>query len=250
MVSTPHGPLANDRLTTSVFIEKLCNLGLDLIGRNRSNITLSCIVVTNFVFSEGSTAVHIDCVVEWNPFVELNIVLLDRRPVLPPAQLTVFIPIKVLEAPDEILLGDGCVREVTLDHHVILSHPLVVGHDSIVKDSLLDIAFALGMVPEPSNRFIVSIVPVMFVIIDDAISVPVTQCEIMVDEGLEAHVIVDNVVQAVQLGRGKLQVFPRVARIADLSFSVICGPALQEVKHIIIDHILIERSQFTLQIER
>ena len=90
----------------------------------------------------------------------------------------------------------------------------------------------------------------MLRIIDDSISVPVAKFKLVVDEGLEAHVIVDNVVQAVQLGRGKLKVFPRVARIADFSFSVICGPAFQEVKHVVIDYILIERSQLTLQIKR
>ena len=212
---------------------------------------LTSVVGTNFIFSQGSTVVRIDFVVELNPLCVLNIVLLDRRPVLPPTQLTVLIPIKVLEAEDEIPLGDGCVREVALDHHVILPHPLLYAHDSIVKDSLLDIACALGMIPEPSDLFIVPVVLVMFCIIDDSISVPVAKLKLMVYEGLEVHMIADNVVQAVQLGHGKLQVFPRVARrIADLSFGVIGGPAFQEVKHIISDLILIERSQLALQIER
>jgi len=107
------------------------------------------------------------------------------------------------------------------------------------------------MIPEPSDLFIVPVVLVMFCIIDDSISVPVAKLKLMVYEGLEVHMIADNVVQAVQLGHGKLQVFPRVARrIADLSFGVIGGPAFQEVKHIISDLILIERSQLALQIER
>ena len=106
------------------------------------------------------------------------------------------------------------------------------------------------MVPEASDGFIVSVVPVMLGFIDCTISVPIAKSKIVVDEGLEAHEIVDNVVQAVKLGRGKLQVFPRVGRIADLSISVICGAALQEVHYIIIDLIMIERSHVSLQINR
>ena len=143
MVPAPHEPLGNDRLAASIFLEKLSNLRLDFTGRDRSDSTLVCVVDANFIFSQLSIPIGIDCFVEWSPFVELNIILLDRGPVLPPAQLSVLVAIKVVEAPDEILFGDGCVREVTLDHHVILSHPLIVCHDSIVKKSLLDIAFAL-----------------------------------------------------------------------------------------------------------
>ena len=78
VVSAPHGPLANERLTASIFLEKLINLGLDFSGRDRSTSTLCCVVGANFVFTQPSIAVTIDCIVEWLPFVELNIVLLDR----------------------------------------------------------------------------------------------------------------------------------------------------------------------------
>ena len=60
------------------------------------------------------------------------------------------------------------------------------------------------MVPESSDLLVVCIIPIMLLFIDDAVSVPITKSKFMVDEGLEAHEIADNVVQTVKLGCSKL----------------------------------------------
>lgn len=182
--------------------------------------------------------------------VELEIVLLDGRPILPPAQLAIVVPIEVVEAPFEGIFRNRTIPIVSLDHHVVLSHPLLICQDSIVNNGLLHVALTLGIVPEPSDKPIVPIVLVMLPLLDNPIVICVSESELMADVGLIAHVVVDDVVQTVQMGKGKLQVFPSVALfVAYQTFCIITGTTLQEVEHIFVDRFLIKRSQIALQVD-
>ena len=145
--------------------------------------------------------------------IVLQVVLLDGRPVLPPAQLAVSVPVKVVEAPSECVLRDGLVFVVALDHHVVLSHPLIVRKDSVVNNCLLHVALALGMVPESADKPVVPVVLALLPVLNDSVVVNVAQPELVADIGLKADVVIDNVVQAVEQGQGQLQVFPCIAII-------------------------------------
>ena len=175
---------------------------------------------------------------------ELNI-----RPVLPPGQFTISISIKVSEASIDSLLWDVSILVVTLDHHVILFIPRIVGHNTIVRDSLSDVACALGIVPESADEFVVVVILLLLLLLDDSIEVCVTNEELVGHVVLKAHVVVNDVVKSVQHGQGKLQVFPSVANgVARLiSSRSRLGAAFHVVEYLVLHRI--ERRQRALQVD-
>ena len=257
VISTPHWPLSDDSITIGVvhvIIKHYRHSGLDLRVNDIPTVSQGCEEVTDlrlcqFAVARVALRILLYIVVELSEVIVLQVVLLDGRPVLPPAQLTISVPIKVVEARFEGIHWNVRVRIITLDHHVILPHPLIVRHDSIVGDCFLHIALALGMVPEPTDESIVIVVLVMLPLFDLAIVVCVTELELVADVGLKAFIIVDNVVQAVKLGQRELQVFPCVAITAYFTFGVITGATSQKLKNIILDRLLVERSLIALQVD-
>ena len=141
----------------------------------------------------------------------------------------------------------------TLDQLVIRLHPLILGHDSIVVDKCLsDVAFTLGVVPVSTHKSIVPVVLTMLPLVDEAVVVDVTKSVLVADIGLKAHIVIDEVVKTVEIWQAKFQVFARVPII--IAYKTIFGEgsastASQVVKDFIVEYILIERSQISLNID-
>ena len=252
----PHFPLTDDRLTSRILLEQLGHFCLNFCVGELPGHTLGSVVVANLVLSQGAVSwrpprVLLDGVVELSEVIVLHIVLLDGRPVLPPAQLAVSVPVEVVKAPPERVFGDVTVRIVALDHHVVLFHPLFVRQDAVVKYRLFHVALALGMVPESADLPVVLVVFVLFPVLNDAVGVRVTQSELVADIGLKADVIVHNIVQAVEHGQGQLQVFPSIPPIrAILTFRVVTGTTLHVLKDVVPNRLLVEGRQVAFEIDR
>ena len=146
--------------------------------------------------------------------IELQVVLLDGGPILPPAKLSIVISIVVSEATFEVTLGNVSVFVVSLEHHIILLVPLFIGHFSIVFDSFADISGALGVVPEAADELVMPVILVLLPRLDDAVIVGVANLEFLHRVNLIAHTIVDNVVETVNHGQNSLEVFKRIARVS------------------------------------
>ena len=88
---------------------------------------------------------------------------------------------------------------------------LIEGHGSIVGDGLLDVAPALGIVPEAADMSVMPIVPILLRASDLAVPVIIAKSKLMIDVGLEARIVVNDVVKRVEVRYDGLKVFPRVA---------------------------------------
>ena len=137
----------------------------------------------------------------------------------------------------ESLSRDVKVWIITLDYWVILLHPLLFGHYSIVIDKCLsNIAFALGIVPPSTHLLKVPVVLIMFPLAYDAVVVKVTESVLVADVGLKAHMIIDDVVKIVEKWQDKLQVFARVPKLIALKNNcAIASTASKIVKDFIVE---------------
>lgn len=143
--------------------------------------------------------------------METNVSLLDDRPVLPPAQFTVVIYIKAIEAINKFLIWNRSVWIVALNHHIVLLVPCRKVHDSIVGDRPALIAFTFGEVPEPADELVVPVIFRLLVLINDTIAVAITKGKFMADVGLVAHMVTNNIAERQQNGQDCLKGLPRVA---------------------------------------
>ena len=70
------------------------------------------------------------------------------------------------------------------------------------------------IIPESSHRLIVIIMILVLPPLDHAVAIDVSEGVLTVDVVLEAHVVVEDVVEGVQTGKPRLQVFTSVAILA------------------------------------
>ena len=143
--------------------------------------------------------------------MEMNVSLLDDRPVLPPAQFTVAICIKAVEAIQKLLIWNRYVWIVALNHHIVLLVPCREVHDSIVGDRPALIAGTLGVVPEPADELVVPVISILLVSINDTIVVSITKGELMADVGLIAHMVANDIVERQDDWQDCLEGLPSVA---------------------------------------
>ena len=87
------------------------------------------------------------------------------------------------------------IREVSRQHHVIIFHPDLVGHDSIVNYGTSDVALSLRIVPEATHEFVVPIVLPLLPIFDDAVAIDVSKSELMAHVGFIRYMVVKDVVK-------------------------------------------------------
>ena len=132
----------------------------------------------------------------------------------------------------ENLSRDVSVWILTLDYRVILLHPLLFGHNSIVVNKCLsNIALALGIVPPSTHLLEVPVVAIVLPLVDGAVVVKVTESVLVADVGLKAHMIIDDVVKIVEKWQDKLQVFARVPKLIALeTICIIASTASKVVK--------------------
>ena len=121
-------------------------------------------------------------------------ILLDGRPVLPPAQLTIVVSVKILETIVGGFVGNS-IRVVPREHHVILLHPVLIGHDSIVNNGLSNVALALRVVPEAADEFVMRVVLSLLPLFDDAVVIDVSESELVAHVGLIRRMVVKDVVK-------------------------------------------------------
>jgi len=121
-------------------------------------------------------------------------ILLDGRPVLPPAQLTIVVSVKILETIVGGFVGNS-IRVVPREHHVILLHPSLIGHDSIVNNGAFNVARALRVVPEAADEFVMPVVLILLPLFDDAVAIDISESELMAHVGLIRRMVVKDVVK-------------------------------------------------------
>lgn len=158
----------------------------------------------------------------------LEIILLNGGPVFPPGELTIPISIEIVEALEELFIGNIRVRVVAFEHHVILFVPLLKCHDSIVDKCLANISFTFRIIPEASDELIVPIVLVLLPLLNNAVVVGVSESKLMTDVGFEAHIVVEDVVEGQDCGQDRLEVLTSVSLLAD----VIVGTLLWIAPHV------------------
>lgn len=143
--------------------------------------------------------------------MEMNVSLLDDRPVLPPAQFIVVISIEAIEAMQKLDIWNRSVWIVALNHHIVLLVPCRKVHDSIVGDRHALIAGTLGVVPEPADELVVPVISVLLVSINDTIVVTITKGKLMADVGLIAHMVTNDIAERQHNGQDCLEGLPSVA---------------------------------------
>ena len=160
---------------------------------------IAAIVGSDLISGDSSVTLllgAIDLLEEISAVIEMNISLLDDRPVLPPAQFAVAISVKaIIEAIKKLLLWNVAVWIVALNHHIVLLVPCCKVHDSVVGDRHTLVSGTLGVVPEPADEPVVPVISSLLVLINDTVFVTVTKGHFMVDVGLIAHIVTNNIVE-------------------------------------------------------